>query len=150
MKCPFCRKVRTRVIDSRTANRGFIIRRRRSCLTCKRRFTTYERPERKNIRVVKRDGSREPFDWTKIRESIAIACNKRPVRDAQIDRAANRVEAVLLRDQPKVISSTRIGELVLAELKKLDKVAYVRYASVFRGFADVEQFVKEAARIKKR
>lgn len=150
MKCPYCRKDATRVIDSRTANRGFIIRRRRSCMSCKRRFTTYERPERKSIRVIKRDGSREPFDWTKIRESIAIACNKRPVSEAQIDKAANRVEAALLRDQPKEIASSSIGELVLAELKKLDKVAYVRYASVFRGFADVEQFIKEAARIRKR
>jgi transcriptional repressor NrdR len=150
MKCPYCRKSRTRVLDSRSANRGLTIRRRRECARCRRRFTTYERPGEKLLHVVKRDGSREIFDRDKLGSGIRLACNKRPVTDRQIERAIEKVERDVFRRYSGEVSSQAIGDLVLRELKRLDKVAYVRFASVYRSFTDVDQFIVESRAVKKR
>jgi transcriptional repressor NrdR len=149
MKCPFCNRNKTRVIDSRTANRGSTIRRRRSCGRCKRRFTTYERPEDRTIQVIKRDGRKERFDRQKLREGLLLACNKRPVSDRRIESIVERVEQELHNTYAREASSRVIGEMVLRELKKADKVAYIRFASVYRGFSDVGQFVQEADKVRK-
>lgn len=150
MKCPFCRKSRTQVLDSRTSNKGLTIRRRRQCIKCKRRFTTYERPEEKIVFVVKRDGTKEVFDREKLRGSIHIACNKRPVAEKQVDAVADKVERDVLKNYSPEVSSRVIGELVLQQLKRIDKVAYVRFASVYRSFSDVEQFIEESKAVKKK
>jgi transcriptional repressor NrdR len=148
MKCPTCKKFKTQVIDSRSANKGMIVRRRRVCLKCKRRFTTYERPEERGIKVIKKDGRHESFDRGKVRESVEIACNKRPVSTRQIENVLNRVEHDVYRNHHAEIPSRIIGDIILTELKKLDKVAYLRFASVYREFEDVHQFVEEAKNIK--
>lgn len=149
MRCPFCNRNKTRVIDSRLANRGTTIRRRRNCGRCRRRFTTYERPEDRTIQVLKRDGRRERFDRQKLREGLLLACNKRPVSDRKIENIVNRIERTLYETYAREASSRVIGEMILSELKKVDKVAYIRFASVYRGFSDVGQFIQEASRIKK-
>lgn len=149
VKCPFCKRNKTHVIDSRMANRGTTIRRRRNCSRCKRRFTTYERPEDRTIQVIKRDGRRERFDRQKLREGLLLACNKRPVSDRKIENIVSRIERQLYETYAREASSKVIGELILDELKKADKVAYVRFASVYRGFSDVGQFIQEASKIKK-
>lgn len=150
MKCPFCKKSRTQVIDSRTSDKGSTIRRRRQCMKCKRRFTTYERPEGKIVHVVKRDGTKEIFDRDKLRGSINIACNKRPVADKQIDVVVDKVEREVFKSHSPEVSSRVIGDLVLQQLKRIDKVAYVRFASVYRSFSDVEQFIEESKAVKKK
>jgi transcriptional repressor NrdR len=142
MQCPFCRKGETKVVDSRTSE-SFAVRRRRECLSCNRRFTTYERIEESPIKVIKKDGTRVPFDRESIRRGIEKACYKRPVRDEQIDELIGRVEADIYEGFEREIPSRNIGELVFNALRQLDQVAFVRFASVYREFKDVNDFVDE-------
>lgn len=143
MRCPFCREDNDRVIDSRASEEGFVIRRRRECLSCKRRFTTYERLEEFEIKVVKKDGVREPFNREKIRSGLAKACWKRPISDEQIDTLVSQVEAELYAKGDQEIDSATLGEMVMQRLADLDQVAYVRFASVYRRFKDARDFVDE-------
>ena len=138
MKCPFCRSDNDRVIETRTSDDGFVIRRRRACQSCKRRFTTYERMEVVNVRVVKRDNSRVPFDRNKVRQGVERACWKRPVTEAQISELVAELETSL--EGETEVSSQRIGEMTMQLLRKLDDVAYVRFASVYNKFNSVEDF----------
>jgi transcriptional repressor NrdR len=140
MKCPFCGKDETQVVETRVAEDGDFIRRRRQCMACERRFTTYERPDITMPAVVKKDGRRIDFDGAKLEASMKLALRKRPVSTEQIDSAVRRIEEKLLSLGVREIPSARIGELVMRELKKLDKVAYVRFASVYRSFEDVDEF----------
>ena len=141
MRCPFCREDNDRVIDSR-ANEN-VIRRRRECLSCKRRFTTYERLEEFEIKVVKKDGVREPFNREKIRLGLSKACWKRPISDEQIDTLVSEIEAELYAKGDQEIDSATLGEMVLERLARLDQVAYIRFASVYLRFQDASDFVKE-------
>jgi transcriptional repressor NrdR len=143
MKCPFCHDLDNRVIDSRLAKDGDAIRRRRECLHCKRRFTTYERIEEMLPMVVKKDGRRELFDRQKIIAGLKKACEKRPVSISAIEQTADRIEQVVQERGEKEVPSSVIGEAVMRELHKLDKVAYVRFASVYRSFKDVGEFMRE-------
>ena len=142
MRCPFCQHDETKVIDSRTSQ-DFSIRRRRQCLGCERRFTTYERIKESPVKVVKKDGSRIPFDRVKIRFGIEKACYKCPVSDHQIDQLVANVEAAIYEDGLREVPSRQIGEMVFNALRDLDKVAFVRFASVYREFKDVNDFVDE-------
>ena len=142
MKCPFCDHADTQVIDSRASDEGAVIRRRRRCLECDKRFTTYERPELALPSVVKKDGSRVEYDSAKLRASMMLALRKRPVSVDQVDAAIERIEEKLLASGAREVPSTRLGELVMRELKRIDKVAYVRFASVYRSFEDVDEFQK--------
>ncbi|HEY8485912.1 MAG TPA: transcriptional regulator NrdR [Limnochordales bacterium] len=143
MKCPYCGRPDSRVIDSRTTDDGTVIRRRRMCAGCGRRFTTYERAEAEPLLVVKKDGRREPFTRQKILAGVLKACEKRPIPISRIEELVDRVErAIRARAEPEVPSRV-IGELVMAELRHLDPVAYVRFASVYREFKDVTGFVQE-------
>jgi len=143
MKCPFCHDLENRVIDSRLTKDGGVIRRRRQCFHCKRRFTTYERVEEVLPLVVKKDNRREVFDRLKIVAGIKKACEKRPVSVAAIEQAADRVERFIQDRAEKEVPSSFIGEAVMRELHKLDQVAYVRFASVYRSFQDVGEFMRE-------
>ncbi len=143
MKCPFCRMDNDRVIDSRACEDGFAIRRRRECLKCKRRYTTYERLEEMAVKVVKKDGVREPFSRDKIRQGLARACWKRPVSDEQIESIVAAVEGEVYAHFDREIPSREIGEMVMEHLGELDQVAFVRFASVYRQFKDVRDFVEE-------
>lgn len=140
MKCPFCGHLETQVVETRVSEDGDFVRRRRQCGDCDKRFTTYERPDLSFPSVVKKDGSRADFDPTKIRASMMLALRKRPVGIELIDSALLRIEQKLLASAQREIPSYKLGELVMRELKKLDKVAYVRFASVYRSFEDVEEF----------
>lgn len=140
MKCPFCSHSETQVVETRVSEDGDFIRRRRQCGACEKRFTTYERPDVNFPAVVKKDGRRIEFDRGKLRASMNLALRKRPVSTEQIDSAIERMEERLLNLGVREIPSTRIGELVMRELKKLDKVAYVRFASVYRSFEDIDEF----------
>ncbi len=143
MKCPFCRKDNDRVIDSRSSQDRFAIRRRRECLACQQRYTTYERIEETTVKIVKKDGVREPFARTKIKQGLEKACWKRPVSDYQIEAIIASVENELeARFEPEV-ESWFVGELVMQYLREIDEVAYVRFASVYRQFKDVQDFVDE-------
>ncbi|HUI28486.1 MAG TPA: transcriptional regulator NrdR [Candidatus Kryptonia bacterium] len=143
MKCPFCADLENRVIDSRLSKDGAVIRRRRACDHCQRRFTTYERVEEMLPLVVKRDGSREEFDRSKIVTGLKRACEKRPVSITTIEQIADRIERSLSERGEKEVPSTAIGEAVMRELHKLDQVAYVRFASVYRSFKDASEFMSE-------
>ena len=143
MKCPYCRADNDRVVDTRVAEDGFMIKRRRYCNVCNRRFTTYERIEVTNIRVVKRDGTRVPFDREKLRKGVERACWKRPVSEGQISALIARVETKIENDGENEIDTDYIGENVLACLRELDEVAYVRFASVYRKFDSVDDFSRE-------
>ncbi|MCE5262589.1 MAG: transcriptional regulator NrdR [Deltaproteobacteria bacterium] len=143
MKCPFCAHGENKVIDSRISKDGNAIRRRRECLGCGNRFTTYEFVEEVLPMVVKKDGRREPFDRTKIRSGIKKACEKRPISTDAIETAVDNVERACQEYQGKEIPSTAIGEKVMRELQTLDGVAYVRFASVYREFRDVSDFLDE-------
>lgn len=143
MKCPFCHDLENRVIDSRLSKAGDLIRRRRECFHCKRRFTTYERVEEMLPMVVKKDGRREVFDRQKIVSGLKKACEKRPVSIAAIEETADRIEQALQERSDKEVPSSVIGEAVMRELHTLDKVAYVRFASVYRSFKDVGEFMRE-------
>jgi transcriptional repressor NrdR len=143
MTCPFCGHRQDRVIDSRESKEGDLIRRRRECLKCRRRFTTYERSDEIPYMVVKRDGRREKFDRQKILEGLLKACEKRPVPMAKLAEVVDEVEARLSESPDREISTTAIGELIMERLRALDKIAYVRFASVYRDFQDVEAFLAE-------
>lgn len=143
MRCPYCQADNDRVIDSRSAADGFSIRRRRECLDCSRRFTTYERMEETPLRVVKKDGSRVPFDRGQILKGILKACEKRPVAMEDLEKLTASIERRLTEMFDREVGSKYIGQLVMDELKKLDQVAYVRFASVYREFKDIEQFIVE-------
>jgi transcriptional repressor NrdR len=140
MKCPFCSHADTQVVETRMAEDGDFIRRRRQCAHCEKRFTTYERPDVSFPAVVKKDGRRIDYERAKLLASLNLALRKRPVSTEQIDGAVERMEEKLLNLGVREIPSSRIGELVMRELKKLDKVAYVRFASVYRSFEDVDEF----------
>jgi transcriptional repressor NrdR len=143
MKCPFCGNAENKVIDSRISKDGKAIRRRRECLGCQRRFTTYEYVEDILPIVVKKDGRREPFDRTKISKGVRTACEKRPISTEDIEKLVENVEAACQEFQGEEIPSSVIGEKVMNELKALDGVAYVRFASVYRQFRDVAEFMAE-------
>ncbi|MCI8608230.1 MAG: transcriptional repressor NrdR [Firmicutes bacterium] len=147
MKCPFCDNADTKVIDSRPTEEGHAIRRRRGCDKCNRRFTTYEKVEETILMVVKKDGKREAFDRSKALSGIAKACEKRPVSMAVMESMASEIERKLSNLMEKEVESQYIGELVMEELKKVDEVAYVRFASVYRQFTDVNTFVKEIEKL---
>ena len=149
MKCPFCSHSETQVVETRVSEDGDFIRRRRQCGACEKRFTTYERPDVNFPAVVKKDGRRIEFDRGKLRASMNLALRKRPVSTEQIDSAIERMEEKLLNLGVREIPSTRIGELVMRELKKLDKVAYVRFASVYRSFEDIDDFKTLVDEVKK-
>lgn len=140
MKCPFCSHADTQVVETRMAEDGDFIRRRRQCAHCEKRFTTYERPDVTFPAVVKKDGRRIEYERAKLLASFHLALRKRPVSTEQIDSAVERIEEKLLNLGVREIPSSRIGELVMRELKKLDKVAYIRFASVYRSFEDVDDF----------
>lgn len=143
MKCPFCQHDNDKVIDSRTSQDGFAIRRRRVCQSCDRRFTTYEKVEQPALFVIKKDGGRAPYDRNKIRLGVERACYKRPLTGEQLEALVMNVETEVLAGQETEISTKRIGELVMKFLRQLDHVAFVRFASVYRDFADVRDFVQE-------
>ena len=140
MKCPFCSHPDTQVVETRVAEEGALIRRRRQCLGCAKRFTTYERPDVSFPTVVKKDGRRIDYNRDKLQASFALALRKRPVASAQVDAAIEHVEEQLLTAGVREVPSSRIGELVMHELRKLDKVAYIRFASVYRSFEDIDDF----------
>ncbi len=143
MKCPFCDALEDKVVDSRMAKEGEVIRRRRECLSCKRRYTTYERVEESLPLVVKKDGRREPFDRSKIVAGLKKACEKRPISTATIEAVTDRIEKRIQEMGESEIPSRVIGEEVMKELHQLDQVAYVRFASVYREFKDIDQFMEE-------
>ena len=143
MRCPFCDNEDTKVIDSRPIDDGKAIRRRRECEKCVKRFTTYEKVETTIIMIIKKDGSRQAFDRDKLMNGIIKACEKRPVALADIERGVDSIERGLNNMMEKEVKSTFLGELVMEQLKDLDEVAYVRFASVYRSFKDVNTFIKE-------
>ena len=148
MQCPYCSSQDTRVMDSRLSEREErAVRRRRECLSCQKRFTTYERPEPLQLMVIKRDGSREPFELAKLRDGLAKACAKRPVPEEEIEYMADEIEAELRERRRYEVSSERLGEMALVRLRKLDMVAYLRFASVYRQYTDVDQFRSELVRL---
>jgi len=149
MKCPFCGNAETQVVETRVAEDGDFIRRRRQCADCEKRFTTYERPDVNFPAVVKKDGRRIDYERAKLLGSFNLALRKRPVSTEQIDAAVERIEEKLLNLGVREVVSSRIGELVMRELKKLDKVAYVRFASVYRSFEDVDEFKTVVDEIRK-
>ena len=143
MKCPFCGHLGDKVVDSRESKEGEVIRRRRECLDCGRRFTSYERIDEIPYMVIKKDGSRERFERQKLVAGLLKACEKRPVSVAAIDAVADKVESMLQERPEKEIPTADIGAFVMQELKHLDKVAYVRFASVYRHFRDIGEFMNE-------
>ena len=143
MKCPFCNHLSDKVVDSREGQEGQVIRRRRECLGCGRRFTSYERIDEIPYMVVKKDGNRERFDRQKVMAGLLKACEKRPVSAAMLEAIADRVEAALQEQPEKEIAAAEVGGFVMRELKELDKVAYVRFASVYRHFRDIGEFMTE-------
>ncbi len=143
MKCPYCGYEESKVIDSRPTDEGERIRRRRECLKCAKRFTTYEMIENLPIVVIKKDGSRETFDRQKLLTGMLRACEKRPVSLETLDRAINDIEAVIQNSLDREVQSDKIGELVMEKLKDIDEVAYVRFASVYRQFKDINTFMTE-------
>ncbi len=143
MRCPYCGQLSEKVVDSREGKEGDVIRRRRECLTCHKRFTTYERIEEIQFMVVKKDGRREPFDRHKLMTGLLKATQKRPVSVAQLQELADGIESRLSEKTDREMASTEIGEMVMQQLHDLDEVAYVRFASVYRQFKDVHQFVEE-------
>lgn len=143
MRCPFCGHLQDRVVDSRQARDGVAIRRRRECLQCERRFTTYEQVEEAFPQIIKSDGSRQDYDRFKAARGIRLACSKRPIATQSIDAVLDRVEYRLLEVGQSEISSDWIGSAITSELRDLDPVAYIRFASVYRGFSDIEEFLQE-------
>lgn len=142
MRCPFCGHLEDKVVDSRESREGDSIRRRRECLSCARRFTSYERVEEVPLVILKKDGRREPFDRQKLMKGLLLACQKRPVSLARIEELVADVQARLMERPDREIRSRELGELIMDELKALDQVAYVRFASVYRDFKDLPDFVK--------
>jgi transcriptional repressor NrdR len=149
MKCPFCGHLEDKVIESRAAGAGDVVRRRRECADCNRRFTTYERVEDVLPTVVKKDGRREPFDRTKLVRGLRIACNKRPVSVDQIEAVVDTIEREAQESERREVTSDDLGERVMHHLRELDEVAYVRFASVYRSFRDVDEFMRELGKLVK-
>lgn len=147
MKCPFCGYSESKVIDSRPAEEGATIRRRRECLDCKKRFTTYEVIERMPLVVIKRDGSRQSFDRVKLINGMVRACEKRPVTLAQLEGIADEIEQELQSRIDREVDSVDVGEMVMRRLKNIDEVAYVRFASVYRSFKDINTFMEELSKL---
>ncbi|NLH01149.1 MAG: transcriptional repressor NrdR [Clostridiales bacterium] len=147
MKCPFCGYAESKVIDSRPAEEGATIRRRRECLACQKRFTTYEIMERLPLVVVKRDGSRQAFDKIKIMNGMLRACEKRPVSIQALEKISDDIEQELQNSLEREVTTTEIGEMVMNRLKDVDEVAYVRFASVYRQFKDVNTFFEELSKL---
>ncbi len=143
MKCPFCANIEDKVVDSRISSEGETIRRRRECLKCQRRFTTYEYIEKTTLMIIKKDGRREPFDRNKILSGFLRACEKRPVSMETIEEVVDSIERSLQKKYDKEVLSSDIGELVMNQLHGIDEVAYVRFASVYRQFKDINQFLGE-------
>ena len=150
MRCPFCNSENTKVIDSRPADEQNAIRRRRECEDCKKRFTTYERLESFPIIVVKKDGGREPYDRLKAEKGIMLACHKRPVSAEQVGEILDEVEGRIFNTGEKEVPASMIGEIIMEKLQELDAVAYVRFASVYREFKDVDTFAKEITKLLKK
>ncbi|HWP19431.1 MAG TPA: transcriptional regulator NrdR [Burkholderiaceae bacterium] len=142
MRCPFCGNEETQVVETRESDEGDVIRRRRRCVACDKRFTTYERADIEFPTIVKKDGRRTDYDPAKLRASMNLALRKRPVSAETIDLAVSRIENSLLHSGEREVTSTFVGELVMRELKRLDKVAYIRFASVYRSFDDVSEFMQ--------
>jgi len=147
MNCPVCRAADSRVVDSRLTEDGCAVRRRRECVQCARRFTTYERLEAPPIFVVKKDGGREPFDREKILAGVTKACEKRPVPREEIERTADEIEQALRDNLATEVPTREIGEMVIERLRALDEVAYVRFASVYKDFRDADSFVQEIEKL---
>lgn len=143
MRCPFCKHLEDMVVDSRALAEGGIIRRRRECVKCHRRFTTYERIEDISIRIIKKDGSRQDYDRQKLMGGILKACEKRPISMEKIEKMVQEIENKVEKEGKREIKSQKLGELVMRKLQKLDEVAYVRFASVYRQFKDLGQFMQE-------
>lgn len=150
VRCPFCHHMEDRVVDSRSSREGRAVRRRRQCLRCERRFTTYEYIEERPLQVVKRGGELQPFDRRKLLQSIEIACAKRPVGAAEIDAMIEEIERVLDQSDSGEVESRRLGELVMQRLKTRDHIAYVRFASVYRNFQDLTEFYEEIRELDER
>ena len=148
MRCPYCGGVEDRVVDSRESRERDVIRRRRQCIHCARRFTSYQRVERLPFQIVKRDQRREEYDRVKLMRGLQVACRKRPVPQAELERMADSIEAAMMDSGERELSSQRIGLMVMERLRALDPVAYVRFASVYRRFEDVDAFVKELHQLK--
>ena len=148
MRCPFCKVDNDKVVDSRSSGDGAVVRRRRECLACARRYTTYERVEDSPLRVVKKDGSRVPFDREKILLGVRKACEKRPVSAEQIEEVVRTIEDDINKNYDREVPSSAIGEMVMERLKKVDSVAYVRFASVYREFKDPDDFVRAIQGVK--
>jgi transcriptional repressor NrdR len=148
MRCPYCASSEDRVVDSRESREGDVIRRRRECVRCERRFTSYEKIEQVPFQVVKRDQRREEYDRAKLMRGLQVATRKRPVPQDALERIADSIEAAMADSGEREISSQRIGTMVMERLRALDAVAYVRFASVYRNFEDVDAFVKELHRLK--
>ncbi|UZD54081.1 transcriptional regulator NrdR [Caldimonas aquatica] len=142
MRCPFCGNEETQVVETRESDEGDVIRRRRRCVACDKRFTTYERADIEFPSIVKKDGRRTDYDRAKLRASMNLALRKRPVSAEAVDLAVARIENSLLHSGEREVTSTFVGELVMRELKRLDKVAYIRFASVYRSFDDVSEFME--------
>ena len=143
MKCPFCGHQEDKVVDSRASSEGVSIRRRRECLACRKRFTTYEHVEEQRLMVIKKDGRREPFDRHKLLSGLVKACEKRPISMDQLEELVDDIEQELSQQMEREVSSRQIGERVIKRLHAMDPVAYVRFASVYREFKDAEQFMRE-------
>ena len=150
MKCPYCGEVDSKVIDSRPTEDGEKIRRRRECLNCKKRFTTYEKLETMPLMVIKKDNSRETYDRSKIEAGIIHSCHKRPVSPQQINSMIDEIENQIFNMEEKEVPTSAIGELVMGKLKDLDEVAYVRFASVYREFKDMNTFIDEIGKLLKK
>ena len=149
MKCPFCSYTESKVIDSRPTDEGTIIRRRRECMACEKRFTTYEKIEAISVMVIKRDNSRQLFDGDKLMAGLLRACEKRKVSRSQLEEVVAKIENAIYNTEDKELPTTVIGEMVMEELRELDAVAYIRFASVYRDFDSVETFLKELKTLKK-
>lgn len=149
MKCPYCSDPNTQVVDTRENEEGDTVRRRRRCPACDKRFTTYERVELKLPQIAKKNGSRVEFDRAKLRASMSLALRKRPVALEGVEAAIDRIEERLVTLGEREVSSDRIGELVMRELKKLDKIAYIRFASVYRNFEDIDEFSEAIREVKR-
>ena len=143
MRCPYCANPESKVVDSRPSDEGASIRRRRECLVCHKRFTTYETMESLPLVVIKKDGSRQTFDKSKLLNGMLRACEKRPVSFDTLEAIANEIEQTLQNEMEREVSSAEIGELVMERLKKVDEVSYVRFASVYRQFKDINTFMRE-------
>lgn len=150
MLCPYCQEAESKVVDSRSSEDGAVIRRRRECVACKRRFTTYERLEERPLLVIKKGGNREQFDRNKLLNGITRACEKRPVSSDTIEKTVNSIEMDLRDYNDREVSSMVIGEMVMDKLRSLDEVAYVRFASVYRQFTDLNGFINTIDQLKKR